>query len=452
MTTYRPLTGIRILSFEIAASLPAGTRTLADLGADVVRVAEPPTQANPYIRVFDSSLINKQSIVIDLRRPEGHALALRLATAADVVCSNFRPHVLPRFGLDYASLRAIKPAIIVMQLSGFGTPGPWQDFPAYGPHVEAAGGMNALMGEPHELPQRVGGGVFADTLAGRYAALAICAAIVRRDATGEGQHLDLSMYESIVTGIGDLVMRASAEGRPPPRLGNRAEQFAPQGVYPCMDDGGSAKDSAAEDCTPKCDEWVAISVTSDEEWCALRRVLRDPALDDPAFDSMDGRRRAHGLIDGAIARWTRRRDKLTAAETLQRAGVPAGPVQHTGDLPVDPHYRARGFFQLVRHRAPILGYSAHPHMRMPAHVVGYGRAPLSDHRAEGTGAGEILRRWLGADADEIACLENRGAFGAPRPLIPPGTSPPPWFGARDAERHADFATRLGIEHTGEGGT
>jgi crotonobetainyl-CoA:carnitine CoA-transferase CaiB-like acyl-CoA transferase len=428
MTTYRPLAGVRILSFEIAASLPAGTRTLADLGADVVRVAEPPTQANPYIRLFDASLINKESIVLDLRRPEGHALALRLATAADVVCSNFRPHVLPQFGLDYASLCARKPTIIVLQLSGFGTPGPWQDFPTYGPHVEAAGGMNALMGGPAELPQRVGGGVFADTLAGRYAALAICAAIVERDATGRGRAIDLSMYECIVAGLGDRILRAAAEGGVPPRLGNRSEEFAPQGIYPCRGD----------------DEWLAITVASDAQWRALKQQLRSPDLDDPALDCFDGRRAAHDRIDEAIARWTATRDKQAAADDLQRAGVPAGPVQKPGDVAVDPHHRGRGFFRTVRHGAPILGYRTHPHMRMPARAAGH-TPHLSDHHAEGESAPAILRRWLGADDAEVARLAAERAFGAPRPLIPPGVEPPTWFGTGDAERHADFAARLGLE-------
>jgi crotonobetainyl-CoA:carnitine CoA-transferase CaiB-like acyl-CoA transferase len=428
MTNYRPLEGVRILSFEIAASLPAGTRTLADLGADVVRVAEPSTQANPYIRVFDASLINKESIVLDLRRSEGHTLALRLALAADVVCSNFRPHVLPQFGLDYASLSARKPTIIVLQLSGFGTPGPWQDFPTYGPHVEAAGGMNALMGEPDELPQRVGGGVFADTLAGRYAALAICAAIVERGITGRGRAIDLSMYECIVAGLGDRILRAAADGESSPRLGNRSEEFAPQSIYPCKGD----------------DEWLAITVSSDAQWRALKQILGAPDLDDPTLDSLDGRRAAHDRIDKAIACWTATRDKQSAAEELQRAGVPAGPVQKPGDLAVDAHLRARGFFQTVRHRAPILGYRTHPHMRMPARVVGH-PPHLSDHHAEGEGAPAILRRWLGADEAEITRLAGALAFGTPRPLIPPGTEPPTWFGTGDAERHADFAARLGLK-------
>ncbi len=419
-----------MLAFETAASLPAGTRILADLGAEVARVMEPPFPVSPYMRPFDGTLMNKQPIALDLKHPDGPALAKRLAAAADVVCNNFRPPVMRRFGLDHETLRASNPRLIVLQLSGYGTPGPWQDYPAYGPSVEAAGGMNGSMGDESQLPQRVGGGVFADTVGGRYAALAICAALLHRDRTGDGQYIDAAMYEAIVTGIGDLVAEASATDAPPKRYGNRHERFAPQGVYPALGN----------------DQWIAISVTSDEQWCALRQTIADARLDDPAYEDETGRRAAHDAIDAVIATWTSTRDKQEAAEALQAAGVPAGPVQWPGDVPFDPQHRARGFLQTVRHEIPpLLGYRTHPYMTMAARAIGYPRAPLSDHQPEGSRTEAVLRRWLDATDEELAAWRASGVTPPERPIIADGTPPPAWFGERTAPRDEHFAERLGLE-------
>lgn len=425
---FRPLEGTRVLSFEAAASLPAGTRMLADLGADVVRIAERPASYPHHIRVFDSSLINKQSIRLDLKSDAGLALAKRLAAHADVVASNFRPPVMPRLGLSYEVLRELKPDLIVLQLSGYGTPGPWQDFPAYGPSVEAAGGMNAAMGERNEPPQRVGGGVFADTLGGRYAAMAIVAALLWRDQTGEGQWIDASMYEAIVSGVGDLVLEAAVTGRSPAKRGNRHDTWAPQGIYRCAGE----------------DEWVAISVTSDAEWEALVSEVEDDRLGRAAFSSAEGRRAAHDEIDERIEAWARRRSKQQAAELLQSAGVPAGPVQKTSDLPVDPQYRARGFFQQVHHRQSLLGWQSHPHMTLPGRAIGHQRAPLSDHNPDGGTADAVLERWLGIDQREIDELRRVAAFGEAAQIMPEGVETS-WFGGRSARSDADFAERLELE-------
>lgn len=428
MTSFRPLEGVRVLALEVAASLPAGTRTLGDLGADVLRIAEPAGQTSPYTRVFDSSLMNKRSIVLDLRHERSRELARRLARAADVVCYNFRPHVPRQFGLGPEELLAENERLIVVQLTGYGTPGPWSAFPAYGPSVEAAGGMNAMMGEPGDLPQRVGGGVFADTLGGRYAALAVCGALVRRAATGRGGYIDVSMYEAIVTGVGNLIVEAGQTGAAPERRGNRSAHFAPQGVYPALGE----------------EEWVAISVMDDEQWSALVGLLAAEELARPDYASVEGRRAAHDAIDGVIAAWTATRTKDDAAAALQGAGVAAGPVNRTRDLPLDPQYAASGFFQQVRHDAPILGYVAHPHMRMPGQFAGYARPDLTDHQPEGTGGLEAVAAWLGMTAGEVQALADDGTIGAPRRLLPPESKPPELLTARRPAKDDDFAERLGL--------
>ncbi|MDP6605289.1 MAG: CoA transferase [Dehalococcoidia bacterium] len=431
---YLPLTGVRILSIETAASLPAGTRTLADLGADVVRVAEPAGRVNPYIRVFDTSLMNKQSIGIDLKDGKGRGLARRLARQADVVACNYRPHVLDQFGLDYQSLRALKPDVIALLLTGYGTPGPWAEIPAFGPNVEAAGGMNALTGDADEPPQRIGGGVFADTMAGRYCALAILGALDHRERTGEGQYVEVSMYECIARGLGELVLSAASSGQAPRRTGSRSDRFAPQGIYPALGE----------------DEWLALSVTTDDGWAALVELVGDSRLAGSGLLTAGQRHDRHGEIDELLSAWTSRQEKLAAATALQERGIPAGPVQKTSDVALDEHHRAREFFQRMRHETSILGHTNHPHMRLATVFGGYERTSLTGHRDEGGDAEDILRRWLGSSDDAIEGLRAEGAFLVPRAVVPPDTPVPDWFGGRDSPDGSDFAQRLGLEASGDG--
>ena len=339
--------------------------------------------------------LSKACIGIDLKSEAGRELASRLIAKADVVSSNFTPHVMEQFGLGPEELRARHPKLIVLQLSGYGVPGPWQDFPAYGPSVEAAGGMNRLMGRESDPPVRVGSGVFADQLSGRYAALALVAALKRRRETGQGQYIDVSMYESISHILGQFMLSAARSGGSlPPRIGNRDPDMAPQGIYPCAGD----------------DEWVAISVRDDREWQALKAVVGDERLDAPAYDTFAGRVNGHDTIDEAIALWTRGRAKLEAAEQLQAHGVAAGPVQKVSDIPFDSHLRERGFLQDVEHQQPLLGYAAHPHLTTPWVVEGRDRAELTDIHFAGADNVRVLASWLGAGDEEIEALTAAGAI------------------------------------------
>src|SRR5579883_2742348 len=228
MPGWMPLRGVRVLAFEGAFSLPSGTRLLADLGAEVVRVGRPGGEYGSYIGVIDGIGLNKRSITVDLRTPEGNAVARRLVEKADMVCNNFTPRVMKQFGLDEPALRAIKPDLITLQLSGYGSPGPWQDFQAFGPSTEAAAGMNALMGMPADPPMRVGSGVFADQASGRFTAQALLDALEHRRRTGEGCCLDLSMTECIISLLGASIVYAARTGQAPARTGNRDPLAAPQ--------------------------------------------------------------------------------------------------------------------------------------------------------------------------------------------------------------------------------
>jgi crotonobetainyl-CoA:carnitine CoA-transferase CaiB-like acyl-CoA transferase len=421
---YHPLRGVRVLSFEAAFSLPAATRILAELGAEVVRIARPTGDFPPYTHQTDGSGINKRSVAIDLGNEAGRELGRRFVARADVVANNFRPGVMARYGLDYDGLRTIRADIISLQLSGYGVPGPWQSFPAYRPSVEAAAGMNASIGGAADPPMRVGSGVFADQTAARYAALAVLMALVQRRLTGEGRHIDLSMYAGIVHLLGDRVLEAASLGHAPHRMGNRDVSLAPQGVYPCAGE----------------DEWLAVTVANDAQWHSLRTLIDDPRLGGAALDLAGGRVERHDLIDTVIADWTRQQTKEEAASTLQALGIAAGPVEKASNLPFDAQLRFRGAFQPVEHEQTVLGYGAHPQLTLAWQVVGATRPRLSDAPVEGADNLRVLRRWLGVPAAEVRRLERSGALLRPQraevrhPSRPAGTP-----------HDSDFARRLGLQ-------
>lgn len=426
---YRPLRGVRVLSFEAAFSLPAATRVLAELGAEVVRVGRPFGDFPAFTHRTDGSAINKRSLSIDLGTMAGRALALRLAAVADVVCNNFRPKFMRGVGLTYEDLRAQRSDIIVVQLTGYGSPGPWENIGAFGPSVEAAGGMDATIGLPEDPPTKVGSTVFADQTAGRYAALAIMAALERRRQTGEGCYIDLSMCESITHILGDLVLGAARAGRPPPKRGNRSPIFVPQGVYPCLGE----------------DEWVAVSVGTDVQWQALCSLI----IDEKAKGAATLRRliaagrleraERHDEIDAAIASWTATVTKEEAAERLQARGIPAGPVNKVADMPFDPQLVHRGAFQWVDHEPPVLGYRSHPHLTLAWLSRGFARPPLKDARPDGADNEFVLKAWLGLSKAEVGVLMRQGA------VLPPNL-PPVEIGQRPRPVvDLDFAERLGLE-------
>jgi benzylsuccinate CoA-transferase BbsF subunit len=417
---YLPLRDVRVLSFETAFSLPAATRTLSELGAEVVRATARGRVSSSYITVVDGNALGKACIGVNLKTEEGRAITRRLVDKADVFASNFRPPVMGAFGLGPDDLLVINPGLIVLQISGFGTPGPWTDYPAYGPSTEAAGGMNQLMGREGDPPIRVGSGVYSDQLSARYAALAVITALAERRRTGKGRLIDLSMTEAISHHLGNLLLTAARTGKMPPRLGNRDAEFAPQGVYPCRGD----------------DEWIAISVKDDASWSALVALAGDSRLAEPSLATAAGRRANHDLIDAVLARWTAAFASHDLAARLQEHGIAAAHVAKVSDQVFDPHLRERGLFQVVPHRRPVLGHTAHPHPTTPWLAEGRARARLSDLHDLGADNYRILQRWLGIGRREVRRLHAIGALeqAAIDDVVEPEAGPGVPRDARFAER------------------
>jgi crotonobetainyl-CoA:carnitine CoA-transferase CaiB-like acyl-CoA transferase len=419
---FLPLRGVHVLSFEVAYSLPAGTRTLAELGAEVVRVAGPGRDSF-YIGTVDGVYLSKECIGINLKDPRGLELAKELCMKADVICSNFVPGVMERLGLGVSVLRELNARAIVLELSGFGSPGPWSEYPAFGPSTEAAGGMNLLVGPEDGPPVRLGSGVFSDQLAGRFAALGIIAALEERQRTGQGKHLDLSMTEAISMLVGHTVAAAGV-GEMPARLGNRDRDFVPQGLYPCDGD----------------DEWLALSVKDDRQWAALVRMLKadgfGEGLEDATLTNRQGREERQDWIDARISVWSCAREKREAAERLQSFGIAAHAVQRNRDPLFDEHLAERGLFQMLEHERPVLGFAAHPHPTTPWFASGHARHRLRDAHFHGHDNVSVFERWLGVDDAEVRRLEREGTL-----IV---INDPEVEDRRTGYRDADFAEQLGL--------
>lgn len=418
---FEPLRGVRVLSFEVAYSLPAGTRTLAELGAEVVRVAGP-ARDSFYVGMTDGVYLSKDCIGINLKDARGLAIAKQLVAKVDIVCSNFVTGVMERLGLGPDDLHAINSSVIVLQLSGYGAPGPWSGYPAFGPSTEAAGGMNHLIGEAGAAPVRVGSGVFSDQLSGRFTALALIAALEERQRTGKGCVIDLSMAEAISMLIGHTVLEASLGLPPEPRRLNRDRDFAPQGVYRCAGD----------------DEWVAITVSDDERWQRLLHVLGEEhaSLGRPELEGAAGRQAAHDEIDAVISAWTAPQEKHRVAETLQAAGIAASAVQRSRDPLFDDHLAARALFQSVHHERLVLGYEAHPHPTTPWFAAGHPRHTLRELRFHGGHNTEVFSSWLGMAPEAVAALEAEGVLIVARDVTVEDRA--------TSYNDSDFARQLGL--------
>lgn len=339
--------GVRVLELGAGAAGPVATRYFADHGATVVKIesAVRPdflrlvhyTPDNPFgldgAPMFVLLNPNKLDVALDLSKPEGVALALRLVDWADVVVENFSPRAMSKWGLDYASLRARKPALVMVSSCLFGQTGPQRDYPGFGAQGSALSGFNHVTGWPDR--DGVGPyGTITDSLSPRYVALLVSAALLHRERTGEGQYLDVSQIETAVYSLSEMMLRHSATGESMGRAGNRSEYAAPHGVYPCLGD----------------DRWIALAIFSDLEWKLLRRLMGNPPFgQDPRFATVAGRLAHADELDVELARWTSQHDASALAERLQAAGVEAGAVQDLADLNRDPQLAHRGHFRSLRH-------------------------------------------------------------------------------------------------------
>lgn len=368
-----PLAGIRVLALEQAVALPVGTRQLADMGAEIIRVQSHARRV-PSLAEIDLTR-NKRQLALDLTVEGASEAFLRVAANCDIVAHNYTPRVVRQFGIDYEAVRKVNPEVIYVSLTGFGTTGPWGERPLFGPGAEAVSGHNLLIGDPDGWPGRPGTIVFADTNCGLNAAFAMLAALEERDRTGRGQHIDVSLYETSVAQLGP-VLAESQLGAVPARVGNSDSNFAIHDVFSCRG----------------LDRHVAIAAREDQ----LNAVAEVLGL------------RSADL--GSISKQVADREASDIARLLQAAGIAASVVADASDIAADAAMWSRGYFGLVERRDPGVEPGAYPHFG-PA--WGGGPAvPIEESRPVGIDSDAVLRDLGGYSPGEIADLFARGATGA----------------------------------------
>lgn len=391
----QPLEGIRILDFCWAIAGPLGTRLLADLGADVIKV-ESEYRLDPIRQIgvqprgeaswntngqYNDCNTNKRAITLNLNTPEGVEIARALVATADVVTSNYTPDRLDRWGLGYEAMRAIKPDIIAANLAVMGTSGPHKGWRSYGSGIVAMCGLAELTGFPGRDPIGLGT-LHTDFTVPYFAAVQVMAALIHRDRTGEGQSLELSQYEASVHLLDTEFAEYLNDGTVPERRGNGSRRFAPNGVF-----------SAAGE-----DRWVALACRDDADWAGLCGV---PGLE--ALTDLDRHAQADE-VDAVLAVWTRQRDRWDAAAILQAAGVPASPVEDLRDLLEHDPGMAADYRELALPSGVSAIVQEQP-ITWDGHRLPLRRAPLwGEHTAE------VLGNELGLSPEAIADLTARGVL------------------------------------------
>ena len=332
-----PLAGLKILDCASFIAAPFAATTMAEFGAEVLKV-EPPGVGDsmrrlgtPAVEGADSffwlsEARNKRSITLDLRTPEGVGLFKRLVRGADVVCENFRPETMEKWGLGYDALKRENPGIILFQVSAFGQQGPYRDRPGFARIAHAFGGLCYLTGMPGGPPLTPGSTSLADYICGLYGAFAIMTALRHREATGEGQKIDIALYEPIFRVLDELAPAYQKFGVVRDRQGLHTAVACPHGHFECADG-----------------QWVALACSNDKMFARLAAAMDQPELAEPTrFGAVAERMKNHDKINELVAAWFH---GLTRKEALARAvdhEVPCAPINSIRDLFEDQQIAARG--------------------------------------------------------------------------------------------------------------
>ncbi|WP_297847195.1 CoA transferase [Mycobacterium sp.] len=407
-----PLTGLRVLDMTTFWAGPCGTHFLAMLGAEVIHIEStrrpdgtrliagvPITEDRWWEKspIFEALNTNKKGLTLDLQSPRGRELLRELIATCDVVVENFTPRVLDQIGLDFASVRSIRPDTVLVRMPGFGLEGPWRDNPAFAYVIEAASGVSWLTGYPDRTPYDPYS--IGDPNAGVHAVNAILLALEHRRRTGDGVFVEAAMVDAALNISAEQVIEYSAYGAVLERDGNRGPTAAPQNLYLSED----------VDEFGRLDSWVAIAVATDDQWVKLCRALGSPSwATDPALSTQAGRREHQDLIDERLAAWCEHRGRDEIVATLWDAGVPVAKVMQPHRQTELEQLAFRGFFEEVDH--PVNGPA-----RLSTVPMRFSAGPNTFHTEHAPLLGqhnhELLTE-LGLSDAEIAGLEADGVIGS----------------------------------------
>jgi len=332
-----PLAGLKVLELGQLIAGPFAAKTLADFGADVVKI-EPPGGGDPLRKwrlLKDGTSVwwqvqsrNKRSVALDLRDPAAQDIVRKLAAQADVLIENFRPGAMEGWGLGPDALQALNPRL---RISGYGQTGPYRDRPGFGVVAEAMGGLRHLTAEPGRVPVRVGVSI-GDTLASLHGVIGILMALHHRHRAGVGQVIDVALYEAVFNCMESLLPEYSAFGAVREPAGSALPGIAPSNAYRCADGG-----------------YALIAGNGDSIFKRLMATIaRNDLGQDPALADNAGRVARVAEIDTAIGAWAARRTVDEVLAALDQAGVPAGRIHTVADIAADPHYQARGMIGQVQ--------------------------------------------------------------------------------------------------------
>lgn len=389
------LCNLRVIELGQLIAGPFAAKTLADFGADVIKI-EPPTTGDPLRKwrlLKDGTSVwwqiqsrNKRSIALDLKQAEAQDIVRQLVKDADVLIENFRPGAMEGWGLGPDELLAINPKLIMLRISGYGQTGPYRDKPGFGVVAEAMSGLRHLTAEPGRVPVRVGVSI-GDTLASLHGVIGVLLALHERHTSGKGQVIDVALYEAVFNCMESLLPEFSAFGAVREAAGSALPGIAPSNAYKCQDGG-----------------YVLIAGNGDSIFKRLMHTMgRDDLGLDAGLTDNAGRVQRVEEIDAAIGAWTATLSVAQVLELLDAASVPAGRIYNVADIAADPHYQARDMIlQTVMADGSTLA--------LPGIVPKLSRTPGAHRRNApeiGQDTDSVLQD-IGLTAAQIQALKDKG--------------------------------------------